>query len=47
MKNSWKKPKAITKIACEKCFEEWKGRWHVCMALNEASFERGQITIVE
>ena len=42
---SLKELKAIPKIEFEKCFEDWKKRWHKCMISNGDSFEGDNINV--
>ena len=39
--------KAIPKIESEKCFEDWKKRWHKCIILNGDYFEGDNINVDE
>ena len=44
---SLKELKAILKIEFEKCFEDWKKRWHTCIISNGDYFEGDNINIDE
>ena len=44
---SLKEPKAIPKIEFEKCFEDWKKRWHKCIISNGDYFEGDNINVDE
>ena len=44
---SLKELKAIPKIEFEKCFEDWKKRWHKCIISNWDYFEGDNITVEE
>ena len=44
---SLKELKAIPKIEFEKCFEDWKKRWHKCIILNGDYFEGDNINVDE
>ena len=44
---SLKKLKAIPKIEFEKCFEDWKKRWHKCIISNGDYFEGDNINVDE
>lgn len=45
--NSQKELKAIPKSAYEKCFEDWKKRWNMCIACDGDYFEGNKINIDE
>ncbi|CAK9827766.1 Mariner Mos1 transposase [Anthophora retusa] len=45
--NSQKELKAIPKSAYKKCFEDWKTRWHMCIACDGDYFEGNKINIDE
>nr|APL98288.1 putative DD34D transposase [Bactrocera tryoni] len=45
--NSLKELKAIPKSAYEKCFEDWKNRWHKCITSGGDYFEGDKINIDE
>lgn len=45
--NSKKELKAIPKAAYQKCYEDWKKRWHMCIASNGDYFEGDKINIEE
>ena len=36
---------AISKSEIEKCFEDWKKRWHKCITSEEGYFEGDKIVI--
>jgi len=40
--NSYNELKAIPKSAYKRCFDDWKKRWQMCVASNEA-FEGDKI----
>ena len=42
-----KELKAIPKIEFEKCFENWKKRWHKCIISNRDYFEGDNINVDE
>ena len=42
---SLKELKAIPKIKFEKCFEDWKKRWHKCIISNEDYFVGDYINV--
>ena len=44
---SLKDLKAIPKIEFEKCFEDWKKRWHKCIISNGDYFEGDNINVDE
>ena len=44
---SLKELKAIPKIEFEKCCEDWKKRWHVCIISNGDYFEGDNINVDE
>ena len=44
---SLKELKAIPKIEFEKCFEDWKKRWHKCIISNGDYFEGDNINVDE
>ena len=44
---SLKELKAITKIEFQKCFEDWKKRWHKCIISNGDYFEGDNINADE
>ena len=44
---SLKQLKAIPKIEFEKCFEDWKKRWHKCTIYNRDYFEGDNINVDE
>ena len=44
---SLKELKAIPKIEFEKCFEDWKMRWHKCIISNGDCFEGDNINVDE
>ena len=44
---SLKELKAIAKIEFEKCFEDWKKRWHKCIISNGDYFEGDNINVDE
>ena len=44
---SLKELKAIPKIEFEKCFEDWKKRWHECIISNGDYFEGDNINLDE
>ena len=44
---SLREPKAILKIEFEKCFEDWKKRWHKCIICNGDYFEGDNINVDE
>ena len=44
---SLKELKAILKIEFEKCFEDWKKRWHKCIIPNGDYFEGDKINVDE
>ena len=44
---SLKELKAIPKIEFEKCFEDWKKRWHKCIISNGDYFDGGNINVDE
>jgi len=44
---SLKELKAISKIEFEKCFEDWKKRWHKCIISNGDYFEGDNINVDE
>ena len=44
---SLKELKAMPKIEFEKCFEDWKKRWHKCMISNGDYFEGDNINVDE
>jgi histone-lysine N-methyltransferase SETMAR len=44
---SVKELKAITKIEFQKCFEDWKKRWHKCIISEGDYFEGDKIDIDE
>ena len=44
---SVKEPKAALKIEFEKCFEDWKKRWHKCIISNGDYFEGDNINVDE
>ena len=44
---SLKELKAIPKIEFEKCFEDWKKRWHKCIISNGDYFEGDIINVDE
>ena len=44
---SLKELKAIPKIEFEKCFEDWKMRWHKCIISNGDYFESDNINVDE
>ena len=44
---SLKELKAIPKIECEKCFEDWKKRWHKCIISNGDYFKCDNINVDE
>ena len=44
---SLKELKAIRKIEFEKCFEDWKKRWHKCIIYNGDYFEGDNINVDE
>lgn len=45
--NSQKELKAIPKSAYEKCFEDWKKRWNMCIVCDGDYFEGNKINIDE
>jgi len=45
--SSLKELKAIPKSAYQKCFEDWKKRWHKCIISEGDYFEGGKIDIDE
>ena len=44
---SLKELKAIPKIEFEKCFKDWKKRWHKCIISNGEYFEGDNINVDE
>ena len=44
---SLKELKAILKIEFDKCFEDWKKRWHQCIISNRGYFEGDSINVDE
>ena len=44
---SLKELKAIPKIEFEKCFEDWKKRWHKCIISHGDYFEGDNINVDE
>lgn len=44
---SLKELNAIPKIAFQKCFEDWKKRWHKCIISNGDYFDGDKINIDE
>ena len=44
---SLKELKAISKIEFEKCFEDWKKRWHKCIISNGDYFKGDNINVDE
>lgn len=45
--NSKKELKAIPKSAFQKCYDDWKKRWHMCIASDGDYFEGDKINIEE
>lgn len=43
--NSTKELKAIPETAYKKCFDDWKKRWHMCIASNGCYFEGDKINL--
>ena len=44
---SLKELKAIPKIEFEKCYADWKKRWHKCIMSNKDYFEGDNINVDE
>ena len=47
IKSASLKKLAIPKIELEKCFEDWKKRWHKCIISNGDYFEGDNINVDE